>query len=426
MNEPDKATHELLSAYLDGELSCDEQARVEHLLSADESQQAVLEGLRSVQGEMRQLPHHQLDDQFAIRVLDAARAADAGPPAARPVERRDWAGPLAAAVVFAAAAVLLASFLLFAPTDRQPNGLAPTKSVAQNDAATTASESRRSSAVTPLDQADATTPPVEVPATSTASVEADPHHADPSVARPPIDKIATPDEPAGNVSSDQGRNMAAVPDPENGSSLPTDASAPTTRLGPGRMSQKILLVMDVSLTESGAESSRFERLLRNTGVAFDASIRVEKDLEDSLLASRYFQPADAPPEASSPAPPVSVVYVVSSGGAIDLLWRRMVNDEEHFAKVGLDLAIWPNDKDVFAQLRKLGEIATLNADAREPASAVAHRLELPPGCSAVPVSRAPAGPGGRPPAGADASTLRAMLGANIEAEAIFVVHHQPR
>ena len=67
---------ELISAYLDGELSSEEQQRAERLLADDAESRQLLEELRSLRAGIESLPRHQLDGEFdgefASRVLDQA------------------------------------------------------------------------------------------------------------------------------------------------------------------------------------------------------------------------------------------------------------------------------------------------------------------------------------------------------------------
>ena len=76
MNQRDELTHELISAYWDGELSSDEHARVEQLLASSDVHRQTLEEIESLGGGMQMLPTYRLDDRFPQRVLELARQAD--------------------------------------------------------------------------------------------------------------------------------------------------------------------------------------------------------------------------------------------------------------------------------------------------------------------------------------------------------------
>jgi len=63
---------ELFSAYLDGELTADEHARVEQLLAASPVARQLLEELRAVGSSLQLLPQQKLDEDLSARVLEIA------------------------------------------------------------------------------------------------------------------------------------------------------------------------------------------------------------------------------------------------------------------------------------------------------------------------------------------------------------------
>ena len=160
-------------------------------------------------------------------------------------------------------------------------------------------------------------------------------------------------------------------------------------MGPGRISQKMLLVIDVELTRAGWEASVFERLLSEAGVAFDANIKVEPALEKTLLDSRFFEQADdaAAKRTEEENAPLAIVYVVARGGAIDRVWRQMKQDPSHYGRVSLDMALQPSDTTVFRELQQLGGMATLQSQQPDQQrQGVAHRLEMSPDWNGMPSS----------------------------------------
>jgi len=101
---------ELLSAYLDGELSAEQQQQVDQLLRDDEDARHALDEMQSLRETLQSLPRQQLDENFAHRVLSAAErrmltksASDrgAGPPQSKSSDtnwrRYLWAGAALAA-----------------------------------------------------------------------------------------------------------------------------------------------------------------------------------------------------------------------------------------------------------------------------------------------------------------------------------------
>ncbi|HEV3006634.1 MAG TPA: zf-HC2 domain-containing protein [Pirellulales bacterium] len=77
---------ELLTAYLDGELTADERRRVETLLADQPESRQLLDELRALGGTLASVPRYRLDADFASRVLRAAeRTMLSGEVAALPV-----------------------------------------------------------------------------------------------------------------------------------------------------------------------------------------------------------------------------------------------------------------------------------------------------------------------------------------------------
>ncbi|MBM4004972.1 MAG: hypothetical protein FJ295_17065 [Planctomycetes bacterium] len=73
MNKP--FSDELISAYLDGELTSDEQALVERTLVENVAARRMFEDLRSLRTGLQSLPQNRLDESFSERVLRAAERA---------------------------------------------------------------------------------------------------------------------------------------------------------------------------------------------------------------------------------------------------------------------------------------------------------------------------------------------------------------
>jgi len=64
---------ELFSAYLDGELTADEQVRVEQMLAASMEARQLLEELRALGNTLQSLPQQKLAEDLSARVLEIAR-----------------------------------------------------------------------------------------------------------------------------------------------------------------------------------------------------------------------------------------------------------------------------------------------------------------------------------------------------------------
>ena len=109
---------ELLSAYLDDQLSAAERTAVEAHLASHPADRQLLDELRAVSHEVQSLPACTADNGFADRVVRAALAAKGEQPAAADVptpavvvrgsrRKRAWASSAIAAVAATAAAIAI-------------------------------------------------------------------------------------------------------------------------------------------------------------------------------------------------------------------------------------------------------------------------------------------------------------------------------
>ena len=70
MSQRDSHIHELFSAYLDGQTTPDESARVEQLLEGQHQHRELLDELRTLSVELQGLDRYRLEEGFAERVLE--------------------------------------------------------------------------------------------------------------------------------------------------------------------------------------------------------------------------------------------------------------------------------------------------------------------------------------------------------------------
>ena len=71
----DESREELISAYIDGELSADERARVERWLAEDPRLRQLHDELRGLGGALRSLPLHKLERDLGPMIVRRAERA---------------------------------------------------------------------------------------------------------------------------------------------------------------------------------------------------------------------------------------------------------------------------------------------------------------------------------------------------------------
>ncbi len=142
-----------------------------------------------------------------------------------------------------------------------------------------------------------------------------------------------------------------------------------------------LLVVDVTLTQRGVRQQAFDQALAQVGIPFDASIGLDRQLEEVLTKSRFlFKPAaraDATKTKTARqqvGKVVDLVYVVAPARKIDSVIPLMKQQPDWFKQVRLDLATKPEQLKVFEQLRRASK-AVLAGKVRP---ARAQRVALPP------------------------------------------------
>ncbi len=435
MNQRDEYTRELISAYLDGELSSDEQVRVEQLLVSSAAHRRTLEEIESLSSDMRALPRHRLDEAFSQRVVAAARQVNpeidrcAAEPLLPRYAMSGWKRyrKVGLAIALAAATLLLVVFLW--------DGHRGTGQLARHDGSSMDQANLPSSSgqgvSTPSEPsqpvgAESQTRPVRSAKSPTrmelgsnvaqpalSSSTAAPSASFAKVARgtarplPQNTDGSQSQSPSSSGSSLRRQSESAQEEAANGALASNAAStadksgraSSRPRVKPGKPqplsgnaaltgTQKMLFVIDVQLTSAGAEHGSFERALHAFGIAFDSNIDVKPQLEVALLKSRFFEPVEHAQDSPAKSP-FTLVYVASQGKSIDELWRYLKQSDDQFARVTLDMAIKPGDMTVFKQLQQLAQFRETpspgaNADAAEPGQlpAVAHRLVFPPSCAA--------------------------------------------
>lgn len=166
--------NELFSAYVDGELTADEQAQVEQLLAASPAARQLVDELRALSSSLQALPTHKIGEDITGRVLRRAeremlserQGADPPRPVVAGPETYPWRGALRRMMrprnlVWPGAAVAVALVLMFADLNsfrESPSGEMATRAPA------TADESAEPSAMEAAEEAEAEMMADEAPA----------------------------------------------------------------------------------------------------------------------------------------------------------------------------------------------------------------------------------------------------------------------
>lgn len=430
MNQQEDVTLELLSAYLDGELTRDEQARVEQLLGSSQAHRQLLVEMQAVQRAVQGLPAERLDAGFADRVLSCAlsqRLVAAEPMLAsdprrsprgriRPEGSR-WPGRGLVGAGLAAALLLvggLAASWYLRPARPHQNssqlaladraGSPPARSPERGfDADTSVSEAGGEEPADTVAASQGGASVASEPASDSLAVAAGGQMA-PAPTATPSDPGKSAEGLAGPPPLDGATGLVTpTPDP---SARPSHTPPPPTKSAPSAPrvpvvphldgTQQMLLVIDVTLTSLGTRQAAFDQAMIASGISFDCAVPVDAELEKSLLESRFFDRPDPPPASVSSNSPadermVAVVYVVALAGQVDDMWRHMKGDAGRFADVSMDIALRPGDLSMFDELRQaVDEQAGLAAAAAEQTRrrrAAAHRLVFSPGWRGTPVRK---------------------------------------
>ncbi len=302
---PEEASLELLSAYLDDELSSGDVSLVRQQLEANSQSRQYVQRLRALDSDLRALPKHTLDEDFADRVLRRAErtmlvpvevqpsAPDEVEPvvtlAGRPASdesRISWRG-----FIWSAAAVAAAVVLALLVND-QP-GFDPTDL-----------------AVVPVDKSD-TSPAIDPPN----------HQLGPRSPSP--QELAGSGAPDTQVKPPSGRTP--------------DSAWPVVLAMRENARQRLILVYEVSVTSLGVEQGAFARLLTRHNIGFRETVAVEQQEQRSLLKQRFLEGAELAPAGKEGMDEVRLYLVSCTGNEADLLYQDLAGGPPGFASFSLNL-----------------------------------------------------------------------------------------
>jgi len=270
---------ELISAYLDGELSDTDQQRVEERLESSSECRQLFAGLRELQADLRDLPTYQLDDGFADRVMRQAErhmllvepsgeeeAAEQVELAGRPdsdAGTSTWRSFVWAAVAVAAAVLLVVE-----------SGIIPTG--VDNDGG--------------------------------GLVDVD---RDGVIPRPPV-------IPPDGMPPDR-EQPAEIPEaPKDQPSIPFELVRRDSKL-------HLVLVYELSVTPEGVEMAAFGNLLKRHEIRFNQTVAVDPKRQKSLLKHRFLQNVQIGGGDREGMDEVELFLVSCTGRVADAMYHDLVN-----------------------------------------------------------------------------------------------------
>jgi anti-sigma factor RsiW len=261
---------ELISAWVDGELSDSEQVAVQQRLAEDELLRRLFERLSTLQRRLALMPSYRLDDGFAARVIRQIESTSPGPSGTSTEYSRDHGAIAVAsrrvrrpravawrAAFWTIAAIATAILLMvFVPRGVEPTG----QPVAENSRMTI-----------PLDAVD---PPVDTPPAVPEAVSPDPEMS-----------------PFRFVSS--LRNV------------------------------QLVLVYEVLVTEEGVSNAAFSHLLRRHGIGFAETAVIKRREQEELLQQRFLHDVQIADQRAAEMDRVDLFLVRTTGQTADAIYADL-------------------------------------------------------------------------------------------------------
>lgn len=273
---------ELLSGFLDGELTAEEMREFQLALSADASLQAKLDKLRQLGDDLRSVPKRKLGADFTQRVVAAAMQSAAQPAsklANRPQANR-W--KLVGASVAVAATLLLAIFAF----NELGTVTGPTNDdVAQN-------------------------PATEVPA----------HEV------PANEVAAGPEKTATNDIATESTVNNEEPFVRNDPNMRKRASSQT--------GFAILTIMEIEPSEKAWRENEVSKVLKEAGIVWTNPVKVSDDVLGVLNETRSI--SQGLPKADNEQ--LALVMVMAKGLTMDRALKRILDGVDVFPHVIMDIA----------------------------------------------------------------------------------------
>jgi hypothetical protein len=293
---------ELLSAYLDGELSTEEHARVEERLRSDPAARRLVEELRAVSGAVQGLPRETYAGDMQQRVWGAIDGADSSVAGRIEPARHDhWAG-IRRGLAWSAVAIAATLVLMVV----QPEGeQGADRELARVDEPREGEEKAKQEEAASMMAAEAPRERSRPPEMRAAA----PAEGEPTPA-PSADTMA-------EVAGELAEAPAAIEPPQ----APSGGAATVSR-GPAR--PVVAATIDATARRAGS-LEQLERLL--------AEHEIQLSAEDGTLTSTGSVEAKRSSPAARLAPGDEALVVEASAAQVAAVYRALRADRERFANV---------------------------------------------------------------------------------------------
>lgn len=341
MTDSPRDINELMSGYMDGQLSAEEHALAEAALQSDATAAKVLADLQRLRSGIRALGSQPIEsseipslaeqvlsqleessipeDSEVVPAFQQSRLTDE-----REAPRTRWMNYVSIVVVL----VIGAAVWQFVPVPQDHELIGKgngdqTQVLPTDENSSNATEMASDGGAEGSDFTNSVNNESGLPSTNSAIEEVNPN---PREEPKPNDLVTTPVIPEEN-------DLVGQPD----LSVLTNG--------------KFLFVIEVGVTPEGVEAGVIRDVLMKNGIVYDGGLDVMPELEEQLLKSRFLngvvQNEDQPVGGT-----VDLIYMVASGLQIDQTRLDIHRRHDHIARYRFNMAFLPKDVGVFENLHR--------------------------------------------------------------------------
>lgn len=357
MTDSPRDINELISGYMDGQLSAEDHALAETALQTDATAAKVLADLQVLRSGIRALGEQAPDSTKlaslagqVLERLDCAPVAIDTKVVPASVQGKQTGEPATIhskqttnrwAIYLSVVAVLFAALAIWQDMDlQQDRSGKPIGNVAVGTDLPGDENSTGSLADDPEEQirGDDSNQLVE------SNSDSEPLVPDEQTMKPDGPKVPQPNE------------LVNVPERPEDNSLVGHPDLSVLTNG------KFLFVIEIGVTPEGAEADVVREVLMKNGIVYDGGLDVMPELEQQLLKSRFLngvvQNEDQPVGGT-----VDLIYMVASGLQIDQTRLDIHARHNHIARYRFNMALLPKDIGVFDNLHRTVKSQWASAEA---------------------------------------------------------------